>query len=56
MKFESRMNLEQACLIFFFSLTSLFDDLHVSICLFSFLLFNSSVMRAVWFLSLLIMT
>lgn len=48
MKFESRMNLEQACLIFFLFFFFFFDDLYVSIC-FSFLLFNFSILRAVCF-------
>lgn len=56
MKFERRMDLEQACLIFlfilFFILLSLFffffDDLYVSIC-FAFMPFNLTVLRAVCF-------
>lgn len=48
MKFESRMNLEQACLIFF----SLFlDDLYVSICFF-YLALSFPVLRAVFRLRL----
>lgn len=49
MKFESRMNLEQACLIFFFQHFFFFLMTYTSQFVSCFLLFNLPVLRAVWF-------